>query len=72
MTLQFSGLLILCKLSLRCPDRRTVIFSWFTNQSEFCRAIYLSRKVFERDVKEVSDGIFYTCEHTYGGWLQAQ
>jgi hypothetical protein len=42
------------------------------NQSEFSMDIYLSRKAFERDVKEVSDGILYTCENTYGGWLQAQ
>jgi hypothetical protein len=42
------------------------------NQSELCRDVYLSRKVFERDIKEVSDGRFYTCENTYGGWLQAQ
>jgi hypothetical protein len=42
------------------------------NQLEFCRDIYLSRKVIGRDVKEVSDGILYTCENTYGGWLQAQ
>jgi hypothetical protein len=28
------------------------------NQSKLCRAIYLSRKVFERNVEEVSDGRF--------------
>jgi hypothetical protein len=42
------------------------------NQSKFSRDIYLSRKVFERYFKEVSNGRFYTSEHTYGGWLQAQ
>jgi hypothetical protein len=40
---------------------RTVIFSWFTSKSEFCRNIYFSRKIFERDVEEISDGGFLSC-----------
>jgi hypothetical protein len=31
-----------------------------------------SRKIFERDIEEISDGRFFYSQHTYGGWLQAE
>jgi hypothetical protein len=33
---------------------------------------YFSRKIFERDIEEISDGRFLYSQHTYGGWLQAE
>jgi hypothetical protein len=49
---------------------RSVIFSRFTNQLEFGRDTYLLITIFERDAKEVSDGIFLSYYYTYGGSLQ--
>jgi hypothetical protein len=51
---------------------RTVIFYWLTSKTEFCGNFCISRKIFERDVEEISDGGFLSCKYTYGGWLQAQ